>query len=244
MEAGNKNLEALTKKISDLREHLSMIFYRYVSGKNNFDREVTIRVHDSPLDELDPFMKSEKQEYGTQSRKIKIPVFFEDDCHYVDAEFVILPQRSMINDEDTYKRLGDIKSHNRSQGIYIFRNDRLIMHDEWMNIRQIEDKYKCAKVSIDIPKALDEYFQIDPTKTYYEFPSDFSEDLKEAMYTPTRHWEVNKKKYNFMERARYRYTNETKKKLSSVTKTSAFSKSAGETLRIRRKVYFLKKKYY
>ena len=103
------------------------------------------------------------------------------------------------------------------------------MHDEWMNIRQIEDKYKCAKVSIDIPKALDEYFQIDPTKTYYEFPSDFSEDLKEAMYTPTRHWEVNKKKYNFMERARYRYTNETKKKLSSVTKTSAFSKSAGET---------------
>ena len=52
---GNKKtLEALTKKISDLREHLSMIFYRYVSGKNNFDREVTIRVHDSPLDELDP----------------------------------------------------------------------------------------------------------------------------------------------------------------------------------------------
>ena len=81
------------------------------------------------------------------------------------------------------QRLGDIKSHNRSQGIYIFRND-LVMHDEWMNIRQIEDKYKCAKVSIDIPKALDEYFQIDPTKTYYEFPSDFSEDLKEAMYTP------------------------------------------------------------
>jgi hypothetical protein len=192
-----------------LREHLSMIFYRYVSGNNQFGREFSIKVHESSLDVLDPFLKHETQEYGVISKKVVVPVHFDDKEENVKIELVILPHSSMIVDKVMYKRLSKIKSHNKSQGFYIFRNDRLIMHDDWLGLWSIEDKYKCLKVSIDIPRSLDKYFEIDPTKTYYSLPEEFSEDLKDAILSKSRNWKVNKKDMNYRERGKHRQNNES-----------------------------------
>ena len=104
-----------------------------------------------------------------------------------------------------YKRANDM------QGLYIYRNERLIQYGSWHSligkVDRNDEHYKLGKIFIDIPSDDIKLFGLNPTKTEVDLPSEFVNRLSEDMKIPRKWGNINKGKELEFEKAfdkRYR----------------------------------------
>ena len=116
------------------------------------------------------------------------------------------------------------KKANAMQGLYIYRNDRLIQYGGWSSLYGIanEEHNKLGKVLIDIPAGTEAIFGLDPTKTAMKLPLEFLRKLRSYLDTKKQWGQIqNVKKISFSKAFDHRYRNEApskKKKAGATTK--------------------------
>src|SRR5699024_6718730 len=64
------------------------------------------------------------------------------------------------------------------QGLYIYRNRRLIAWGKWFKLVRTNELANLAKVQIDIPNTMDDLWQIDVKKSQLIIPSSIREQLR------------------------------------------------------------------
>lgn len=57
--------------------------------------------------------------------------------------------------------LNEYKDLNLKQGLYIYRNNRLIIWGKWFRLLSDGELKRLAKVRIDLPNKIDTYWKID-----------------------------------------------------------------------------------
>lgn len=77
--------------------------------------------------------------------------------------------------------LNEYKDLNLKQGLYIYRNNRLIIWGKWFRLLSDGELKRLAKVRIDLPNKIDTYWKIDVKKSSAQIPSMIKEQLKQIV---------------------------------------------------------------
>jgi Histidine kinase-, DNA gyrase B-, and HSP90-like ATPase len=189
--------QALEAKIDDARQHLALVFHRLLTSKPGGDG-VYLAINNVPIEPLDPFLLGNK---ATQHLPIEE---FYIDRQAVTVSPYILPHLSKLTRKEM-EIAGGEEGLRRSQGFYIYRNERLICWGSWARLTRQEELTKLARVRVDIPNTLDHLWTLDIKKSSAIPPESLKQNLKRIIE-------------RIVERSRTVYTYRGKKtKLDGVT---------------------------
>lgn len=169
----------ISQAVKSLINDLGLRFHRfigdgrvsiYIDAQASGKPETPMRTKVPPLD---PFSyKISGMEGYPKAFDIELPSFGK-----LKAEAHIWPAKS----NETGYRLGGGKVSSR-QGLYIYRNDRLIQAGGWNGCRDDESEphLSLARVIVNLPPEFDSTFQLDVTKSRVEPPPDFANRVMSA----------------------------------------------------------------
>ncbi|MBV1759077.1 MAG: ATP-binding protein [Dethiosulfatibacter sp.] len=161
--------ETFNKKMPIVRDHLEMVFHRYLKGEQGLVK-IEIFINNNPLQGNDPFL-IEKSYQILDDEKIII------NGSEVLIKPYILPHMSNLTNTEI-NRLGGSDGLRNQQGFYIYRNKRLVVWGTWFRLARMEDSSKLARVMVDIPNSLDEQWTLDIRKSVANPPDVVKKSLK------------------------------------------------------------------
>lgn len=156
------------RAVEQAKKHVEYVFHRYYDN-------VAIYFYGDRIEKRDPFLLDS---YGTQQegRAIDIDV----DGHKVRITPYSLPYANTLN-SDQLKLLGNPKSIYDEQGLYLYRNKRLIAWGSWFRTEVRSELNKLARVKVDIPSSLDEVWMLDVKKSSAKIPDKIKEKIRVAI---------------------------------------------------------------
>ncbi len=169
--AGESSIyRALPEKMDAVREHLALVFHRYLTGEPGLNK-IEIRLNENPIVSSDPFLSWHAATQPLQDEYIEV------ENKMVLIKPYILPHISKLTSTDL-KHAGGEEGLRRNQGFYIYRNRRLIIWGTWFRLTRQEELSKLARVRVDIPSALDHLWTIDIKKSTAHPPEEVRQNLR------------------------------------------------------------------
>ena len=164
----NDMAEAFSRKMGLIREHLSLVFHRYLSGEPGL-KKLEIKMNDEKVEPQDPFLTKkstqlmDEETIVVRGQKVKVTPF-------------ILPHTSKLTQKEL-KALGGKDGLRKNQGFYVYRNKRLLVWGSWFRLMRQGDLSKLARVQVDIPNSLDDLWTLDIKKSTATPPEDVRKNL-------------------------------------------------------------------
>ena len=169
--AGESSAErALVNKMERTREHLGLVFHRFMSGERGVP-QISVAINEAAVEANDPFLLNHpgKQELPAETLRIR-----DTD---VDVAPFILPHMSKLSAADI-RLAGGADGLRRHQGFYVYRSWRLIIWGTWFRLARQEELTKLARVRVDIPNSLDDLWTLDIKKSMASPPEAVRDGLK------------------------------------------------------------------
>ncbi len=146
--------------IDRVENHLSMVFHRFLDGTAP---DMAITINGVPVAPWDPFMVNHPATWSSPIVKYSSrtgPVCVR--CH-------VLPHKDRLSPRE-FKVAGGPSGWTAQQGFYIYRNRRLLVPGNWLNLGQgrtwtKEEAHKLARIQVDIPNSADHDWKIDVRKS-------------------------------------------------------------------------------
>ncbi len=154
------------EKIDAAREHLGLVFHRYLSGEAGL-KKLSIYINGDPIIPFNPFEGAGKHFPEENIGKIKIQAY-------------LLPHQNKTTVEK-YKHLAGNDGYVKSQGFYVYRNSRLMIHGTWFRLAKQAEATKLARVKIDLPNSEDFAWSIDVKKSRATPPESIRSELKRTI---------------------------------------------------------------
>lgn len=169
---GRKRDEIVNGKLDLLGKHLSLVFHRFLAGEIR-GRRISISINNHPVEPFDPFCRRS----GSEILPEEIVRFGTAAVH---IQAFILPHHSRLSagDYDNYQDRSDFISN---QGVYIYRNGRLMAWGGWFQLIPRGEATKLARVQVDFPSSLDEMWTIDIKKSRARPPYQVRERLRQII---------------------------------------------------------------
>lgn len=157
------------EKISIARSHLELIYHNFLdkTSKNPIELSFNYRL----LVAKDPFLTRHP---GTQP--------LPEECINLEGNNIrvkpyILPYFNKLSPEDI-NLLGTLDDLRDKQGIYVYRNNRLIIWGTWFRLDTKNELNKLARIRVDIPNSLDHIWDIDIKKSTASLPNSIKQNLR------------------------------------------------------------------
>lgn len=173
-ESGELREEIIAEKLSVLRQHLSLVFHRFLAGEIDGFKRLSISVNGLQLKAFDPFCRKNS---ATQLLPEEVVHFGSE---RVSLQPYILPHHSRLSvkEFDLYRERSDFISN---QGVYVYRNGRLMVWGDWFRLVPKGETTKLARVQIDFSNAMDEHWTIDIKKSRARPPLAVRERLRQII---------------------------------------------------------------
>lgn len=190
LKVGSIDFEAsLGTKMDRVREHLALVFHRYLSGESGLNK-IEIQMNDRPVEALDPFLSK-------KSAQIMDNEIINLRGAQVVVKPFILPHISTMSAQEI-NMLGGKDGLRKQQGFYVYRNKRLLIWGTWFRMMRQGELSKLARVQVDIPNSLDDLWTLDIKKsTAYppeEVRKNLSNILRKIADSSKRKWTFRGKK--------------------------------------------------
>jgi Histidine kinase-, DNA gyrase B-, and HSP90-like ATPase len=154
--------------LEDLEKHLASTFHEYLARP----KRLTIELNGRPVAAWDPFLGKHDATQSLGEERIKYK------GHEVRVNAYVLPHHSRMTEAE-HKLAGGERGWNAQQGFYLHRNGRLIVAGSWLGLGFTkEEHYKLARISVEIPNALDEEWQLDVRKATARPPGPLRDRLR------------------------------------------------------------------
>jgi len=177
--AGETHLEqSLGRQMDAVRDHLSLVFHRYLSGEAGIQKLV-IRINNAAIQSADPFLVTKS------SRPMDDEILLIRDQQVVIRPY-ILPHVSRMTASEI-SLLGGKEGLRRQQGFYIYRNKRLLVWGTWFRMMRQAEMAKLARIRIDIPNTLDDLWTLDIKKSVAIPPAEVRENLASVIERIAEH---------------------------------------------------------
>lgn len=158
-QAGAQAKKALSKIIDGLRDHLAMVYQRFLDTTDSRGRNLKIRINAEDVSAWNPFCIPESELVSEETQEVEL-------SPGVNATFkmraFVLPRKEEFSTEDAARRA---RISNANQGIYIYRENRLIHGPDWLGMFSKEPHISLLRVEFSFDHKLDEAFQIDIKKS-------------------------------------------------------------------------------
>lgn len=162
-----KRAEIINQRIAETERHLRLVFHRFMDSSN----PVRFLLNGRPLRPLDPFTRRNSATIADPEEKLKL-------AHgSVEIQSFTLPHHKDMS-RTAWEDIGGPEGHLKSQGFYLYRGGRLIIHGTWFGLCRQSELTKLSRVRIDIPNSMDSDWKIDVKKSSAQLPPAVRSRLK------------------------------------------------------------------
>lgn len=160
--------DAFSRKMGLIREHLSLVLHRYLSGEPGL-KKLEIKMNGEGVEPQDPFLSKKSTQLMdaetiiVRGQKVRVTPY-------------ILPHTSKLTQKEL-KALGGKDGLRKNQGFYVYRNKRLLVWGSWFRLMRQGDLSKLARVQVDIPNSLDDLWTLDIKKSTATPPEEVRKNL-------------------------------------------------------------------
>lgn len=180
--AQNQDSE-LSAKLSELKSYIALHFHRFMSEKNSR----TFFLNKSEIMPINPFSEGVKGYQEGPSAKMR--------CKggHIGIKTHVLPHIRYMNTE-LLKNLGGAEGISEKQGLYLYRERRLISAGGWLGMARNSQLGSLARVQVDIPSSLDNDWSTDVKKASLQMPPRVKKELRKFLADPVKR---SKRVYNY-----------------------------------------------
>jgi len=184
--SGKAAQKALKTKEDGLRQHLAMIYQRFVDPTDSRAQNVEIELNGVAINAWDPFQIHLSELVAEET----IEVQMEDNkaASFLVRAYII-PRREEFPSEDLAK---NALLTNERQGIYIYRENRLIHDADWLGLYQKEPHLTLLRVEFSFDHRLDDAFHLDIKKSQIILNEDLAVWLQDS-FLPAPRREANRR---------------------------------------------------
>jgi len=165
--------DAFIEIINGLRDHLSLVFHRFLEGDIK-GKKINIFVNGNPLLPFDPFNEKNNATQWLPEQKIK----FNNSS--IRIQPVILPHHSKMSRQE-YDKYATTEGYTKSQGFYLYREGRLLIHGTWWGLHKVSDAHRLVRIKIDATNDQDYLWNIDVKKSTASPNKDIRTELKKIL---------------------------------------------------------------
>jgi len=178
---GHHARNAIKKVASNLKDHLSMVFQRFLDKSDSRTADVEFFLNNEAIQAWNPFG------FGAECLfedvvDVEVPND-EGESALVLRAFVMPRRQDVLAD---FGKEGPIVARltNNYQGIYVYRENRLIHGPDWLGFWMQEPHSTLSRIELSFDHKLDEAFQIDIKKSRILLDSGLEEYIKKAISGP------------------------------------------------------------
>jgi hypothetical protein len=176
-DASDVGVQRFVRRLDDAREHLELVFHRFLSGEPGLKR-IEIRLNERPLVPFDPFHSS----HPATTPEPLTPEIIKVGDQIVTIQTFTLPHHKKVTPQE-WERYAGRAGYVKNQGFYVYRQKRLIIHGTWFGLARQTELTKLARVRIDMPNGLDADWKIDVKKASAQPPYRVRERLRRIIET-------------------------------------------------------------
>ena len=168
----------IDKLCDALQSHVGLYFHRFLSEAPT----VNISINKRTVSAIDPFMINIKGSEELPSASLRGGKAGKD-------KIIIQPYRlpfftSMSQSEiDNY---GGEASIRQNQGLYIYREKRLIIAGQWMGLQRYSNLSGLTRIMVDIPSSLDNEWSTDVKKSSLQIPPKIRDRIQRLISKPVQ----------------------------------------------------------
>lgn len=157
------------KKLVSARSHLELVLHRFLQREREH-KVIKISFNNVPLIPNDPFLPNHPATIKQPIEKIQ----YHDGTIQVRA--YTLPHHSKMSTAD-WEAAGGVRGHTATQGFYLYRARRLIVHGTWFGMHRKSASSQLTRIAIDIPTTMDTEWQVNVLKASARPPLEIRERL-------------------------------------------------------------------
>ena len=182
---GSTHRKAFDNKIEKLIFHLGIVFQRFLDASDTRAPNVQIVLNGKQVPFWDPFC----------TRMAKTDCVYDDEiggfwqgrnkrCFSIRA--FVVPPRDVLSENDAAIVFPKSESPDSLQGIYVYRENRLIHWGDWCGMYRNEFHYRLARIEFSFTSDLDDLFNVDFKKSKIDIDEALKDYLKEEVLAKTR----------------------------------------------------------
>lgn len=157
---------AFISRANNSESYCSLVFHRFYNS-------VSISFNGRRIKKMDPFLDGFDNVVALRRESIS----YNNSTIFVQA--YRMPASSDLSTEEK-DLIGGIDSLKSDQGLYIYRNNRLILWGKWLRLEHKGLYTHLARVKVDIPASLDQEWSLDVKKSTAIIP----DDIRKKMWAP------------------------------------------------------------
>lgn len=166
-----KRAEHMNSELSRAEYHLRLVFHRFLEGAKP---RLRLSLNGRTLKPIDPMATTHA---ATQKDPEEVLRLRQGDvlirCH-------TLPHHKRMSREE-WEEIGGLEGHLKSQGLYVYRDERLIIAGGWLGLARQTELTKLCRIAVDIPNTMDAEWKIDVKKASAQLPPVVRERLKKVV---------------------------------------------------------------
>ena len=167
----SKRISHMNREVNLAERHLRLVFHRFLDGRNP---KLRLSLNGRPLQPIDPMAASHP---STQKDPEEVLLLSKGN---VRIQCYTLPHHKKMS-PDEWDEIGGPEGHLKSQGIYVYRENRLIIAGGWLGLVRQTELTKLCRIAIDIPNTMDSDWKIDVKKASAQLPPLVRERLKKIV---------------------------------------------------------------
>lgn len=168
--------------VDTVAKHLGLIFHRFIE-----DDSLVISINTIPIKPWNPFFIS-----NSATQELADEIYCENGKE-VSIQPYVLPHKTKFKTEQELKDIEGPYGVTAHQGIYVYRNRRLLVYGTWFNYIRKEPAFNLARIRLDIGSESDFDWKIDIKKSAATPPLYIREILNRTIDSCT---ETSAKVYN------------------------------------------------
>ncbi len=166
-----KRAAHMNAELSRAEHHLRLVFHRFLEGPKP---RLKLSLNGRLLKPIDPMASLHT---ATQKDPEEVLRLRQGDvlirCH-------TLPHHKRMTQEQ-WEEIGGPEGHLKSQGLYVYREQRLIIAGGWLGLARQTELTKLCRIAVDIPNTMDAEWKIDVKKASAQMPPVVRERLKKVV---------------------------------------------------------------
>ena len=150
---------------------MRLVFHRFIEGASP---QIKLLLNDRRLEPIDPMASNHPATQKDPDETLRLnngAVCIR--CH-------TLPHHKNMTMED-WNEIGGPEGHMKTQGLYVYRENRLIISGGWLGLTRQTELTKLCRIAVDIPNTMDSEWKIDVKKASAQLPPLVRERLKKIV---------------------------------------------------------------
>ncbi|MFA7332418.1 MAG: ATP-binding protein [Candidatus Delongbacteria bacterium] len=187
-----KGIDPYSFELTKIREHLELVFHRYLEGMICGREKLEIKLNGNPLVPNNPMGHPLTKAYDPKT--IKLNEKTPENTANISVRCFITPNEVEFQTyhasesaeafRDARDRISLYGRWNETQGLFFYRLDRLIKWGGWEGIFAVDEKTKLLRVSVDFDRKSDDLLKVDISKQIIQLPVSVSEHIRDIVKEP------------------------------------------------------------